>query len=63
MLQRGAKVYLACRSCPGAEEAILDLRRDLADGAEVLFIELDLADLASVRRCAQEFLEFASCCH
>lgn len=49
-------MYLACRSRARTDEAIADLRKDMVGGAEALFLELDLADLASVRRCASEFL-------
>ena len=56
LLQCGAKVYLACRSKARAQNAIAELEREAANGGEVEFLELDLADFASGRRCAAEFL-------
>ena len=55
LLQHGAKVYLAARSKSKAEEAIRDLKA--ATGKQPLFLELDLSNLASIRKSAQEFLE------
>ena len=57
LLQHNAKVYLAARSRSKAEEAIKDLKD--ATGKEPIFLELDLADLASVKRAADTFLRFA----
>lgn len=52
---RGGRVYLACRSKQKGEAAAAALAA--ATGAdEVKFLPLDLADLASVRECAQRFL-------
>ncbi|KZO91584.1 NAD(P)-binding protein [Calocera viscosa TUFC12733] len=54
LLIKGAKVYLGARSVGKAKEAIEDLRQQT--GREAIFLQMDLADLASVRRAAEEFL-------
>lgn len=54
LLQHNAKVYLAARSKARAEAAIADLKT--ATGKEAIWLELDLANLASVRHAAKEFL-------
>jgi NAD(P)-dependent dehydrogenase (short-subunit alcohol dehydrogenase family) len=51
---RGGRVYLACRS-PQAGEATMAAIRAGTAGSDVSFLPLDLAELASVRRCAAEF--------
>lgn len=45
---------MAARSKTKAEEAIAALRNET--GRSAIFLQLDLADLASVRRSADEFL-------
>lgn len=52
---RGGKVYLACRSPEKGRRAAADIAAATGNDG-VTFLHLDLADLASVRRCAQEFL-------
>ena len=47
-------MYIATRNRSQAEAAIAELKN--LTGKEALFIQLDLADLASVRRAAEEFL-------
>ncbi|KZT65718.1 NAD(P)-binding protein [Daedalea quercina L-15889] len=54
LLQHDAKVYMASRSRDKAEAAIEDLKKET--GKEAMFLELDLADYASIRRAAEEFL-------
>ncbi|KAI8986260.1 NAD(P)-binding protein [Trametes punicea] len=54
LLKRNAKVYMASRSREKAEAAIASLKKDT--GREAIFLELDLASMASVRRAAKEFL-------
>ncbi|KAK0194340.1 NAD(P)-binding protein [Armillaria mellea] len=54
LLLHGAKVYLAARSEGKAREAIEDLKKET--GHDAIFLPLDLADLVSVRRGAEEFL-------
>jgi NAD(P)-dependent dehydrogenase (short-subunit alcohol dehydrogenase family) len=54
LLARNAKVYIAARSQERAEQAIEDLKRET--GKEGLYLHVDLADLASVKAAAKEFL-------
>ncbi|THV06312.1 NAD(P)-binding protein [Dendrothele bispora CBS 962.96] len=54
LLQHNAKVYLAARNRSKAESAIEELKKQT--GKEAIFLELDLADLRSVKRAADEFL-------
>ncbi len=49
---RGARVLLGCRSEARATEAMRSIESDHA-GSNLAFVELDQADLASVRRCAE----------
>ncbi|KAJ6559082.1 hypothetical protein DFH09DRAFT_1247891 [Mycena vulgaris] len=55
LLQHNAKVYIAARSAEKAKAAIADLKSET--GKEAEFLHLDLADLHSVKRAAQEFAE------
>jgi NAD(P)-dependent dehydrogenase (short-subunit alcohol dehydrogenase family) len=62
LYQAGAKVYLACRNESKARDAIREIKEAQRDvpGDEVgsvEFIQLDLGDLESVDRCADEFLQ------
>jgi len=63
-LEHHASVYVACRSKDKAEEAIRDLQA--TTGALAKFLHLDLADLASVKRAAEEYIAyvgpFPNCC-
>jgi len=52
---RGGRVYLACRSREKGEAAAAAIAA-AADSDRVQVLRLDLADLASVRECAKEFL-------
>jgi len=54
---RGATLFLACRSEAKAQPVIDQIRA--AGNDDVRFLPLDLADLASVRDCAEAFLEDA----
>ncbi|KDQ57600.1 hypothetical protein JAAARDRAFT_268980 [Jaapia argillacea MUCL 33604] len=54
LLTHNAKVYMAARSKSKAEAAIQDLKDQT--GKESLFLELDLSNLASVRKSAEEYL-------
>ncbi|KAG8791526.1 hypothetical protein FRC12_008952 [Ceratobasidium sp. 428] len=54
LLNKNAKVYLAARSKTKANEAIEWLKKE-TDGKVAIFLELDLASLASVRKAAEEF--------
>jgi NAD(P)-dependent dehydrogenase (short-subunit alcohol dehydrogenase family) len=53
LARRGAHIILACRSEAKTLPVIEEIRRGMAN-AHVEFVELDLADLASVRRCAEQ---------
>jgi hypothetical protein len=50
-------VYLASRSRKKAEVAISDIFK--STGKTAIFLELDLADLSSVKAAAEEFLRLA----
>lgn len=54
LLNKDAKVYLAARSKSKADEAIEWLKQETG-GKTPIFLELDLADLSSVRKAAEEF--------
>ncbi|KAF7307309.1 hypothetical protein MIND_00524900 [Mycena indigotica] len=53
LLERNAKVYLAARNPENAKSAIADLKAET--GREAEFLEVDLANLPSIKRAAQEF--------
>jgi len=53
LLVKNAKVYAACRSPEKAKDAIERLKSET--GKEAIFLQLDLGDLHSVRKSAQEF--------
>ena len=55
LAQRGSRVVLACRSLAKAEAACQELGAN--GGGELIPLELDLADLASVRRGAAAVAE------
>jgi retinol dehydrogenase 12 len=54
LARRGGRVYIACRSKTKGEAAAAAIRAQTSSD-EVNLLHLDLADLASVRRCAGEF--------
>ncbi|TBU43685.1 NAD(P)-binding protein [Dichomitus squalens] len=54
LLQHNAKVYLAARSKAKADAAIATLKE--STGKEAIFLQLDLASLASVKEAVGEFL-------
>ncbi|KAH7341144.1 NAD(P)-binding protein [Rhizoctonia solani] len=54
LLNKNAKVYLAARSKSRADEAIEWLKSE-ANGKAPIFLELDLSNLDSVRKAAEEF--------
>ena len=53
---RGFHVFLACRDAGKAAEVLREIAQRSASSAKAEFIALDLADLDSVRRCAQAFI-------
>jgi retinol dehydrogenase 12 len=59
---RGASVFMACRSEPKGRAAVAGIVAVTGNPA-VAFLPLDLADLASVRRCAAEFLALGQPLH
>ncbi|KAI5888316.1 NAD(P)-binding protein [Schizophyllum commune H4-8] len=54
LLQRNATVYMLCRNKESTEAVIKEFKE--LTGKEARFIHLDLADLKSVKECAEEFL-------
>ena len=54
LLLKNAKVYLAARSLTKSEEAAVTLEKEI--GRRPLQLQIDLGDLHSVKRAAQEFL-------
>ncbi|KAM3595263.1 uncharacterized protein V6R79_020768 [Siganus canaliculatus] len=55
LARRGARVIMACRSRPRAEAAIQEIIQETGNN-QVVFMELDLASLTSVRTFADDFL-------
>nr|GAT61357.1 NAD(P)-binding protein [Mycena chlorophos] len=53
LLAHNAKVYLAARNAESAKMAIAELKTQTGHDAE--FLEIDLADLGSIKRAAEEF--------
>src|SRR5947207_13437634 len=62
LARRGGRVYVACRSPEKGRAAAAGIVAATGNDA-VAFVPLDLADLASVRRCAEEFLALAEPLH
>ena len=54
LLTHNAKVYIASRSKERVDTAIAKLKEET--GKEAFFLQLDLADLSSIKRSATEFL-------
>ncbi|KAJ7198979.1 NAD-P-binding protein [Mycena pura] len=54
LVERNAKVYLATRSEEKAQAAIEDIRKSTGKSS-IHFLHIDLADLASVRKAAEEY--------
>jgi NAD(P)-dependent dehydrogenase (short-subunit alcohol dehydrogenase family) len=59
---RGGRVFIACRSAAKGEAAVAAIRA-AAGSDQVRLLRLDLADLASVRQCAAEFLALGEPLH
>ncbi|MCA9611208.1 MAG: SDR family oxidoreductase [Sandaracinus sp.] len=57
LLSKGARVVMLNRSAEKSAEALATLKRELGDDADVSFVRMDLAVLASVRQAAAEVLE------
>src|ERR1017187_4973854 len=62
LARRGGRVYVACRSQEKGRRAVADIVAATGNEA-VASLPLDLADLASVRRCAGEFLALGEPLH
>jgi retinol dehydrogenase-12 len=62
LLSKGARVYIAARSEEKSQRAIEELKRETGNES-VFFLKLDLADLASVKAAAEEFVEKESELH
>ncbi|KAI1893389.1 hypothetical protein AGOR_G00123230 [Albula goreensis] len=56
LARRGARVILACRNKKRAEAAVFDIRMESGNN-EVVYMQLDLASLKSVRSFAETFLK------
>ncbi|KAM9733505.1 dehydrogenase/reductase SDR family member 13-like isoform 1-T1 [Menidia menidia] len=56
LAKRGARVILACRNKEKAEAAAYDIRRE-SGNSQVVYMQLDLASLKSVRSFAETFLK------
>lgn len=57
LLTKGARVVMLNRSAEKSQTAVAELRQEFGDGADVSFIRMDLASLASVRDAAAEVLK------
>jgi retinol dehydrogenase 12 len=62
LADRGGRVYLACRSAEKGHAAVASIAAETGNEA-VGVLSLDLADLASVRRCAAAFLALGQPLH
>ncbi len=60
LAQRGARVVLACRSLERAEQARAELQADCS--GELIALQLDLADLESVRRSSDQLADQLGSC-
>lgn len=56
LARQGAQVLIACRSPDKAQEALAEIRAANPQAPRTECLALDLGDLASVRRCAEQFL-------
>ncbi|TFY53064.1 hypothetical protein EVG20_g10283 [Dentipellis fragilis] len=56
LLSKNARVYMAARSQSKADAAIAELKKDTGK-EDIFFLQLDLADLKSVRDAANTFIE------
>jgi len=52
--RKGAEVIFACRDQAKAEAAIIQIKGEFSD-AQLVFLEIDLASIKSIRKFAQEF--------
>jgi NAD(P)-dependent dehydrogenase (short-subunit alcohol dehydrogenase family) len=54
-MHKPTKIYMGARNAAKAEEAILDIKREVPS-ADITFLEMDLASFASIKRAAESFL-------
>jgi len=57
LLSKGAKVVMLNRSAEKSTAAVQDLKQEFGVSADVNFVRMDLADLASVRAASEQVLE------
>ena len=57
LLSKGAKVVMLNRNPKKSADAIVSLKKEMGNNIDVLFIKMDLAELASVRKAAEEVLK------
>jgi retinol dehydrogenase 12 len=62
LASRGGRVFLACRSPEKGRAAVADIVASTGNDA-VVFLPLNLASLASVRQCAEQFLALGEPLH
>ena len=60
LARKGGRILMACRSLDKANEAMADLRADVP-GADLTFVQLDLARLTSVRVAADAIGALGGC--
>ena len=56
LLEHNAKVYITCRSPEKAAQAVAELKA--LTGKDAIPLQMDLSDLASVKRAVLEFLKY-----
>ncbi len=57
LLAKGAQVVMLNRNPKKSEDAIMRIKQELGEGADVSYIQIDLGDQASVRKAAKEILK------
>ena len=57
LLSRGAKVVMLNRNPKKSADAIETLKKEIGNNADISFVQMDLAILASVRKASEEILE------
>ena len=60
LARRGASLILPCRSAAKGERVAAALRSEAAPGAQIALVDMDLEDLASVRRAAESIARAAA---
>lgn len=57
LLSKGAKVVMLNRNPKKSADAIETLKKEIGNNADISFVQMDLAILASVRKASEEILE------